>query len=375
MGENIVIKLDAKEILDYVDDMLAWEMIASNGEIRFLQQHFFRAEPWIRVGSQLGLLCPDSVEVREDDAVSSDAYIPQNSANIAKFSKTLPGILKRPEFQSIRYARIVECMPGQDTMAVIRSDMWCGGDNVDDVTTNFGGVQLCKGVRYCIDSVGELNGLARKRYARSFHMPEVARMFIHQYVVAFEDGRAASGSFLFAYFNERLFDMNKMPIRRTIRLGDDGIDEIYSEQEALTDAIIGMSNRLTHWTVELALSKCRTGIGLDTDAIGARELGNMLRAADTSEGRRKSLIHWVDEHMRRRRAMDEEATIKVRAHFRGQNNFDAGRYHVRIYPSDAEVRKSSNGARFVNPIFQNLGRYGAKCEDLLAIRGLEGDDE
>lgn len=87
------------------------------------------------------------------------------------------------------------------------------------------------------------------------------------------------------------------------------------------------------WHVEIGREN-GLRLSLPTDADGARAL---LRDRDVSPGeRRKSLLHWVSGHYRKRRPPSEPAF--VRAHMRGTEDASWSGLPVRVRPAAADVR-------------------------------------
>jgi len=349
---KVSIALDSAEILDRVDEMLAWEAIASESAAGYVWGHFCRAEPLIQLGKGTwGVLTPKSLEAIEPDALTSDQRSERNATDFAYFNKVLPEFLALKEFTGLSFARLVEHRPDEEVYARLTSAFVTthqkdavDGFQCPDVPDYW------RGLKYHLESMGELSPRLASSFIRKFRLPQVARVFLHQHVAAFQDGHAGNGSTAFAFWNHRFFDMNKMPLSLRLPNGHD----FHFEQMVLADMVAAALDRQDSWTVELALGEKRTGVGLQTDGIGARELANMLRGADTIAGRRKTLLHWVNDHMRRQRKLDDEATVKVRAHFRGQNSLKAGRYAIRIWPSSTAIDASCNGRRFAHPRLQEV---------------------
>lgn len=342
VGQSMVtIRLDAKEIFDHVDDMLAWEAIASSSEhIRFYQPDFRRARPMVLLDRGVwGELTPTSLVAYDDDEVE----VVRQSKRLVNFSEycndVLPRILDERGFASpVQYCRLAEQDPRKDFF-LLESEHGARGDEVEDLRADRRA--LWKNVQYHLESWGELSRPERKQVIQACRLPQIARVFRHQHVLAFRDGRAASDLTMFAYWNRRFWTMSKQPLGMEC---EDGM--VYAEQMSFAEACMELSLRDETWDVEISLGRFRTGIALATDATGALELANMLRGNDSTQGRRRTLVHWVDEHMRRRRATDADATVRVRAHFRGTNTIDAGRYHLRIWPATDRIAKASNGARY-----------------------------
>jgi hypothetical protein len=336
MTDRIIdVRVDAAEIVDRVDDMLAWLAIASQGAQGYYPRHFRCARPYVALGGdQTGELMPDRVEaleVHDDQSVNVSQAIER---------RALP--LWLAQSTQLQYAHLIEANDNGLFYLVDQNRTPLLGDKIDDcVSRDEHDVECVKGARYALASIGD-DPDARWTTQR-YGLPQVARVLRIQTMVALLDGRAATSISWCAMWNRRFYDLAKRPLGRVIEGSN---DEHSSEIELLANAMVDGLHRKTSWTVELALSAHRTGVGLRTDALGAHELVNMLRGSDTATGRRKSIVHWVREHMRRRNRLDHEATIKVASHLRGVQHLAAGRYHVNIWPSTNDVALAKNGARF-----------------------------
>jgi hypothetical protein len=324
--------LDAQEVMDHVDEMLAWQAIASESAVVYEHSHYYRAVPMIDVGGHnLAMLTTQAARCLEDQP--EDDRKADNARYEAWSRAALPDLLTR--YKGVRYARIMESRGTTIFGNALSGEMSTSGDDVRDALEDGG----FKGARYSMESIGECSDQVRRRLGKELRFPQVARLFMHNAIVALADGRATSATRWVGYWNRTLFDVNRKPMRPT----GDGTNPTLV---ALMHGIVEVRNRETWWDVELALGAKRTGIALKTDAIGARAVVNLLRKTETRSGRRKSLVHWVDEHMRRRRADDEEATIQVKAHLRGLAGLDAGRYFARIWPAAGALDRASNGDRY-----------------------------
>ena len=341
--EAVDIPMGPAEIVEHVDEMLSWLAVASEGERlgRYHAGHFRRAVPVIRVGERIyGELLPNSViaaESEEDERAAVDELVSEQQSVMA----VLPRWLRREK--RVSYARLVEHASLDEVPIVMQLALGkAGGDDATDLRLEDQHPSFI-GVRYRLVSIGDEDEATRKALVARMRLPQVARVFLVQEVLAFEDGRSNYHRTWFAMWNDRFFDLGRQPLG--LPLIETG--ELFSpELLLLTDAAVDAMVRESDWIVELALSARRTGIGLRTDALGARELVNMLRSGDTPKGRRKSLVHWVSEHMRRRKRLDAAATIKVAAHLRGINGIDAGRYHARIWPATLDIARAKNGVKY-----------------------------
>jgi hypothetical protein len=332
------IRLDPLELVDRVDEMLAWLAIASQSNAHYVKSHFMRADPVVSLGGdRYGELMPNSVTIIEEgeDELYSDREWNKNAlTNWLSFTPR------------VAYARLVESSDSLEEHPVLMQTGNDGaGDAVEDLelVDEYGSPSYI-GVRYALSSVGDESKQTQRLIASRAGLPQTARVFRTQDYHVFEDGRGRCHTGFFAAWNGKFYDLRKRPLGFAAN-GDAGnmfSPELLSLTNALADAFV----RDTSWTVELSLSKDRTGVGLRTDAIGAREIVNVLRAADSSAGRRKSIVHWVSEHMRKRRRLDPSAAVQVAAHLRGVSGLNAGRYHVRVWPATSAIRQAKNGKRY-----------------------------
>lgn len=340
--ELVEISLSANEIMDYVDDMLAWLAIASESPILYEHSHYLRAVPLILVGGeQYGILTPSSAKCSALDEAPQEEQDAARLAYEQSGAAHLPRLLAR--YRGVRYARIFEHRAEQEVglhNGVPRAS--AVGDDMGQESN--GAAVRVRGARYSMESIGECAHQLRKQYVAQLKLPQIARVFEHNSIVIREDGRATSGVVPFAYWNGTLFDVRRRKLKAFFENGEESPTNraLYTLLHGIQEAI----NREVSWDVELALGARRTGIALKTDAIGARELVNLLRKSETKAGRRKSLVHWVDEHMRRQRRDDPEATIRVKAHLRGLAGLDAGGYYARIWPATGALDAASNGDRY-----------------------------
>lgn len=110
-------------------------------------------------------------------------------------------------------------------------------------------------------------------------------------------------------------------------------------------ALFEQWHRRYRWQIEVAFSKHRTGVALDTDAEGARAFLSLRDKGPT--GRRDPLVHWVRQHYRRRRRASDEVSLSlVREHLRGKVMCAFGGLTCRVWPSRLDIERASNGARF-----------------------------
>ncbi len=91
------------------------------------------------------------------------------------------------------------------------------------------------------------------------------------------------------------------------------------------------------WQVSLGYGDGGT-LAFETDPIGAREIFR-LRDIPNGASRRAALLHWVQEHWRKKPSDPAEAT-KVREHLRGASNFEWNGLRCKIRPSDFDTEKA-----------------------------------
>lgn len=337
MIDTVEIALEPVEILDRVDDMLSWLAVASQcASLYYNATHFYRANPIVLLGDgAYGRIVPSGLVAREHAEPSADDVLSPSGEWLPSLLRVLGNV------RDLRHASLIECNPSDRTPYSGQGSVTRGDDTADCSNGLF-----ISGVSHRLDSVGELAPKESRRYALGCRFPQSARIFVQQHLLVLRDGRAQCTNTLFGMWNGCFYDRHK----RQLGLRLEGRDGLYSpELFALRLAASHLIENKSAWTVELSLGSKRTGVGLRTDALGAREFVNMLRGSDTVDGRRKSIVHWVSEHMRRRNRLDAAATVKVASHLRGIQGLDAGRYHARIWPSRDDVEAAKNGARFAVP--------------------------
>lgn len=325
---HVSITMEPEEVLDHVDAMLAWEAIASEQKGHLYSWSAMkRAEPLIRIDADTwGVLTPSSVEVEVDDGETD--YATSDQEHTDWYEKVVGPQLLQTIARVRPYTTIAELDPRIDR--VLRcGDMAAGDASVGDLIDE---TIYWRGVQYEMDSFYELHRELAKKSAAQLRLPQTARFFFRDRIIAFHDGRSVSVRSRFAYWGGRFFDYSKKRKPFVIR-DDDGSNAFAPDLQRLVAACLLGEKRDRQFTVELCLGPKRTGIGLSTDAIGARAFVTMLGRERTAKGRRAALVHWVREHMRRRRRDDSAPTVKVRAHTRGVETVSAGRYHARIWPS------------------------------------------
>jgi hypothetical protein len=337
----IELRLGAQEIMERVDDMLSWEAIASQAELRYEWSHFMRAVPLVSVGADhWGVLTPTSIEANEQEIEDEATRKELNAGASMYYEEALPEFLETTfRHKTVRYAQLIECDRSKECAAGAGTDHpTLKGDDVSDLESTDGCAWL--GATYHLESIGEVGSKSAKAYQRVCRLPQTARVFLHQHVFAFADGRATSNVTGFGYWNRRFFELGKNHERLAKKM--DGNRFFHPSLIQLASGIAECVDRAEVWGVELSLGgPQRTGVELRTDAIGARAFVKLLRTAETASARRKSVVHWVNEHMRRRRASDASAEIFVRGHLRGMQSVPCGRYHARIWPAQNLVDKAA----------------------------------
>lgn len=326
------IPIDSAEIVDRVDEMLAWLRIASQPETTYYKEAYRRAQPNVALGlGSIGRMAPTGVDVYErtgERPTKPAAMLVKEE--IALVSRILPILGERPCSASLSEST------DRSDQALLRMS----GDQIDDCGEwandqyNF---SYYKDVKYHLEGIVEAGQSDRLWYQGRYRLPQSTRIFIYQNHAVFKDGRTSAGIVGLGYTDQTgLIDMvNQRPVafsrmsalpfiaqRLAILLGEQWL-------------------RRDEWTVELAASPERTGIGLATDAIGAQALVAGLREKSDAP---KRLVHWVSEHMRRRRGGGDPST--VRAHLRGKQAFRVGHYWATVYPSRADIERACNGQRF-----------------------------
>jgi hypothetical protein len=332
MFDVIKVPTDPREILDRVDDMLAWMRIASEAKTSFDQSAYRRAQPYIDMGNrQLGIMMPDSVvsfDGRPDREASFDEHVSKNVELIGTVIEELAKLGERPCMATMTEST------GHEEAAIARQS----GDNIDDlcaITNDTHQYSYYKDLRYTLKSASMLPASRSVPLAKHFKLPQAMRIVEVQTHLMFKDGRASAGHFLFGYEKATgLFDINK---KRPVTVGHgvatmlvDDVMELFGSQWLRRD----------EWTVELSASPERTGVGLATDCAGALALVSELR--DSRDHQR--MVHWVSEHMRRRRSGGDP--VRVRAHLRGKQAVRVGRYWATVYPSRTDIARACNGPRF-----------------------------
>ena len=338
------ISVGSDEIVERVEDMTAWLAIASEKtntlrkDMVFQMEHFYAAEPIISLGDgDIGWLRPNSVDAITPDTITTEE--PKVDIVPEAFTKYVGDMLSNRGDAPFGYgSAMMECVPGDKVLGLAFT-----GDMVRPSDLRSGSVNdpvhIISNAKWQLMSVGVLPKSGAGWYKKKYNLPVLAPIVIAQSVTILEDGRALCGAVPY-WWTGRLMDVTtKKPAfhgKRSTFL------------HSLAPAVINYAKRQDNWTVELALSENRTGVGLPTDAHGAKEFLNTLsKAGDSNSSRRKALVHWVSGHMRQSRSGGDPHF--VRDHLRGKQTFKINSTtFVRIYPSRTDISKACNGARFAN---------------------------
>lgn len=298
------IKIDASEFLDRVEDQLTWMAVAGEaaeevnarykartGDARnvFLPSHFRCLVPWVDVGlGESGSLewGADGLSVAGSCDVRSLLDVP--AAELRRLLRDALCRLARP----LRYAEIFERSGGYG----LRSSAVMAGRN-----------RVSK---------GPAAGMRR------VWLQEIDP-------TAANDGALTASDAALRPDNGGLVDT------RTGRpIHDEGL-----MKGLIVDCYTQISDE-SFWNVELSLSAQRSGIGLRTDAAGARDLLSALGR----QANRQALVHWVRAHARRARGAGDPSM--VRAHLRGTQFALAKHLFATVWPSTEDIDRACNGARF-----------------------------
>lgn len=109
------------------------------------------------------------------------------------------------------------------------------------------------------------------------------------------------------------------------------------------------------WKVTIA-DVGRPAIGFLTDPVGAREVFR-LRDIPSDRERRAAILHWVAEHDRKSRI--DDGTHLVRAHLRGESEFNWNGLRVEITPSRDDMRKGKKQMQSVPKIIATASKPAA----------------
>lgn len=305
------ITIGAAEFLDHVEEQLAWLAIggecvadyeergrrASNGAW-FYTDHFRCALPWVSLGGDESAFLDSSDGLGVD--VGVDAGLPSSRADVGLFLGDFLSKLRRPLCR-----------------AQVREGLSFGGRNPK---------------AHLLHSVAVL---PRKHDLRSGPCRGMQRVWC-QYVELVADREPTHQNVLVQQFALR-------PDRKEALCLTSGRPA--PEDVLRTLALAAVEQNLSEdlWTVELSMSKERTGLAIQTDAVGARDLVNSLGRMPS----RKTLVHWVSAHHRRRRSGGDPSM--VRAHLRGTQFAVTKHLYATIWPSVEDIDKAANGRRFDMP--------------------------
>lgn len=343
------IKLDAQELVDLVEEQLAWLAVASTEKHTFMWDDFRRAEATISLGKNcVGQLDVDGVEANDQSdfmALPAEVRIEKNR-NDWKQSGGVALPLIPHLGERMRYAQLIQCNPKDPT------EIWCGtasGLTPDDYAyedakdRGFAYTEAF-GVEYKLRSIGLCSKKDSAYYLRNKPTSGMQAV-IFQEVLALQDGRSASLPTIVAMHPDgRLLDVSTAKPIDTAAEAHSELIDMHPWSHYFHEFIAYQFLRRPQWTVELSLTKGRTGVGLTTDAEGARSIVNMLGREETRAGRRKALVHWVKEHYRKRRSTGDPSV--VRAHMRGVSGCAAGGLWASIWPARDDIERASNGKRF-----------------------------
>lgn len=304
MSETIA--LDAAEFLDRLEDQLAWLAVAGSvvhdyvrrTRLTFFTEHFRCAEPWLSLGG-------------EETAKFVFDGVPcvRQGAGRKGILESLPrerkGDLLRRVLQALRRPlRFAEIREEPALRTPLLGDLF-------------------------LHSVGLLPSSDVARRGPSKGM----RRLWHQYISIATD-RPPTDRDVLTYATALRADSGEIINEQTGR----------PDAETLLDGLIwsaiGQGRREQEWTVEISLSRERTGLAIGTDAVGARDL---LKSLGRTPNRR-ALVHWVRAHYRRKRD-GVEATF-VREHLRGTQLAMASHLFATVRPSVVDIDRACNGKRF-----------------------------
>ena len=338
------ITVDPEEIVNRVDDMTAWLAIADEGgRLQYDLNHFYAAEPMVSLGSgDYGFMYPNRIEAVEPTFERSESREDRDEFYDENLPTFINAAIKR--MVAVRHiqpwgsgASMTECNDCPAVFAFHDSgDKLVSSDFVGEPSSSGAGV--IKNVSWQLSSAGIYPESSSRGLRTKYHLPQISPIIRFQSVTTLKDGRSVGGGITCWWNGAQLMTLGKRPV---LRKGD-------GERNLLTEflqALLNYVKKDTNWTVELSLSDKRTGIGLATDASGAKEFLTLLsKASDTKLERRKALVHWVGGHMRRSRGGDPHF---VREHLRGKQAYRINsNTFVRIYPARNDLLLACNGARF-----------------------------
>ena len=127
-------------------------------------------------------------------------------------------------------------------------------------------------------------------------------------------------------------------------------DRIYDEKQIqfLPTAIGGLGQSLgSYWQVLTKFDEVCPSLTLLTDPTGVKEFWK-LRDVPVGKKRRDALLHWVNDHWRKKRN-DPDVEVYVRKHLRGSKSLTYKSFSAKIVPSekdqlDVEIAKAERKA-------------------------------
>lgn len=305
------IDIDASEFLDRIEEQLSWLAVAGScvneyqehGEriskgTWFFTEHFRCANPWISLGGD------DSACLEFDGGLDAQVAVKVKSldhldrAQLLRLFASMYGELRRP----LRHADVRE------------------GRSLDGVNPK----------AHFLCSVAALS--TRDNFKRG-PLRGMSRIWIQG--IELVSDRPPSRECV------SVEDYGLRQDRKEILNPDTGRPERDPTLvKALIMAVADQLRSEERWRVELSMSKGRTGLAIETDAVGARDLVKSMRR----EPSRRALVHWVRSHYRQRRGGGDASL--VREHLRGSQFAVTGHLHATIWPSTADIDRASNGGRF-----------------------------
>lgn len=159
--EQVSIQLDKAEIMERVDEMLAWEAVASEGSnINYTWDRFLRADPWISVGKHAhGRLTPRSVEAYDTaryaalpEATRRAHAVSENATHVEVVTKNLPFLLDRLG-EGLSHCSITEHLDDELAFTVL---------NDPNVSKDSAAVQLRDGAKLKLHTVPRVTRAASR---------------------------------------------------------------------------------------------------------------------------------------------------------------------------------------------------------------------
>lgn len=303
------IALDAQEFLDRVEEQLAWLAIAGScvtdyqdherrrtKRTTFFTEHFRCAAPWVSLGGG------DSAALDFSEGLGAEVGSKLETSHLergelALLMSDMLGRLRRPLRQ-----------------AEVREGVSFDGSKEDS---------------YLLSSIAMLPPRDNVHAGPARGM---RRIWFQDIALGASDAPSRND-----------IAVSSIAIRHDKRELLDGVDARPVEREYLHRVMrvaADQSCQEEQWTVELSLSKERTGLAIPTDGAGARDLlASMGRVAN-----RKALVHWVKAHYRRKRGAGDPSL--VRAHLRGTQFAITQHLYATVRPSIVDIDLACNGRRF-----------------------------